>query len=281
MNYHVFICYSRKDEGFVLKLATKLKNRGVPVWLDQWDIPTGANWDRTIETALNESNSLLLILSPSSANSDEVQCEWREALDDKKVVVPILYQPCEIPYRLNTIQYIDFTSRSPDDEKSLELIIKALGMVECTSIKPLVQRGPVQDNISYWLDKGKALNDMNKYAEAIKAYDEAIKLDPNNAEAWNGKGKAIRLDPHYTDLSAVWTRSFWKGKGDGSYFVRDYSEAIKAYDEAIKLDPNNADFWNCKGNALKKLGLTTEANRAYAKAKDLRENTKNHATEQQ
>ena len=269
MGDHVFICYSRKDEGFVLKLATNLKNRGVPVWLDQWDISTGANWDRTIETALNESNRLLLILSPSSTNSDEVQCEWREALDDKKVVVPILYQPCEIPYRLNTIQYIDFTSRSPDDEKSLELILKALGMAESTSIKPLVQREPEQDDISYWLDKGKALNDMNKYAEAIKAYDEAIKLDPNNADAWNGKGKAIRLDPHYTDLSAVCARSFWKSKGDGSYFGRGYAEALKAYNEAIELDPNNADFWNSKGNALKKLGLTTEANEAYAKAKEL------------
>ncbi|MFZ2470332.1 MAG: TIR domain-containing protein [Methanothrix sp.] len=269
MNFHVFICYSRKDEGFVLKLATNLKNRGVPVWLDQWDIPTGANWDRTIETALNDSNRLLLILSPSSANSDEVQCEWREALDDKKVVVPILYQPCEIPYRLNTIQYIDFTSRSPDDEKSLKLILNALGMAGSTLIKPPVQSEPEQDNISYWLDKGNALNDMNKYAEAIKAYDEAIKLDPKNADAWNGKGKAIRLDPHYTDLSAVCARSFWKGKGDGSYFGRCYADALKAYNEAIKLDPNNADFWNSKGNALKKLGLTIEANEAYAKAKEL------------
>ena len=27
-----------------------------------------------------------------------------------------------------------------------------------------------------------------KYDEAIKAYDEAIKLDPNIADAWNNKG---------------------------------------------------------------------------------------------
>ena len=57
MGDHVFICYSRKDEDFVLKLATNLKNQGVPVWLDQWDIPSGANWNRTIEKALNECNS--------------------------------------------------------------------------------------------------------------------------------------------------------------------------------------------------------------------------------
>lgn len=139
MGDRVFICYSRKDEGFVLKLATNLKNQGVPIWLDQWDIPTGANWDRTIEKALDETNRLLLILSPSSANSDEVQCEWRVALDFKKVVVPILYQPCEIPYRLKTIQYIDFTSRSPDDEEAIGRILSALGKARPT-LKKIIEK---------------------------------------------------------------------------------------------------------------------------------------------
>lgn len=47
MGDHVFLCYARKDEDFVLKLATNLKGRGVPVWLDQWDIPPSADWDLT------------------------------------------------------------------------------------------------------------------------------------------------------------------------------------------------------------------------------------------
>lgn len=42
MSDHVFICYARKDEQFVLELATHLKQRGVPVWVDQWEIVPGA-----------------------------------------------------------------------------------------------------------------------------------------------------------------------------------------------------------------------------------------------
>ncbi|MCU0285637.1 MAG: leucine-rich repeat domain-containing protein [Acidobacteria bacterium] len=34
----VFISYSRKDEDFVLPLCKKLKELGVEIWLDQWDI---------------------------------------------------------------------------------------------------------------------------------------------------------------------------------------------------------------------------------------------------
>jgi hypothetical protein len=135
MGDHVFICYSRKDSDFAVKLATNLKNRGVAIWLDQWDIPLGANWNREIEKALKKSTRLLLVLSPSSVNSDEVQCEWLSALDEKRVVVPILYRQCDIPMRLKPIQYIDFTSRSPDDKTGLDQILNALKKTEINFIK--------------------------------------------------------------------------------------------------------------------------------------------------
>jgi hypothetical protein len=128
MDDRVFVCYSRKDKDFVLKLATNLKRKGVPIWLDQWDIPSGANWDRTIEEALKECGRLLLVLSPASVKSDRVQGEWLWAIDKgKKAVVPILYQECNIPIRLASIQYTDFTACSPDDERPLEQVLRALG----------------------------------------------------------------------------------------------------------------------------------------------------------
>ena len=54
---------------------------------------------------------------------------------------------------------------------------------------------------------------MSKYDEAIKAYDEAIRLDPKDAGTWGTKGAALA--------------------GQGKY-----EEAIKAFDEAIRLDPD-------------------------------------------
>ncbi|MDD4650970.1 MAG: TIR domain-containing protein [Methanothrix sp.] len=136
---HVFICYSRNDEDFVIKLATNLKHEGVPIWLDQWDIPFGANWSRTIENALKKCTCLLIILSPSSVESDEVQSEWLSALDKNKVVIPILYKKCEIPFRLKPIKYIDIMSRSPEDKESIERILNVLRILDIAILEPGAQ----------------------------------------------------------------------------------------------------------------------------------------------
>ncbi|HMJ60258.1 MAG TPA: TIR domain-containing protein, partial [Bryobacteraceae bacterium] len=59
MGDRVFFCYAREDQGFAVPLAQELKEQGVGVWLDQWDIPAAAwsadgqklataSWDNSI-----------------------------------------------------------------------------------------------------------------------------------------------------------------------------------------------------------------------------------------
>jgi formylglycine-generating enzyme required for sulfatase activity len=128
MGDHVFICYARKDEDFVLKLAANLKQRGAPIWLDQWDIPYGADWDLTIDDALHNCACFLIVLSPAARASREVRGELRTALDEDKPIVPVLYQTCRIPRQLRLIQHIDFTSSGPDDETLLGQVLRAVGV---------------------------------------------------------------------------------------------------------------------------------------------------------
>ena len=128
MSDHVFLCYARKDEDFVLKLAANLKERGAPVWLDQWDIPPSADWDLTIDDALYGCARFLIVLSPASRASREARGELRTALDEDKPIVPVLYQKCRIPRQLKLIQHVDYTSSGPDDETLLGQVLRALGV---------------------------------------------------------------------------------------------------------------------------------------------------------
>lgn len=102
-----FFSYSRDDSEFVMKLATDLKAAGGAVWLDQLDIRAGQHWDKTVEEALANCANILLVLSPSSVSSSNVMDEVSFALDEKKLIIPVLYRTCKIPLRLRRIQYID------------------------------------------------------------------------------------------------------------------------------------------------------------------------------
>lgn len=48
--------------------------------------------------------------------------------------------------------------------------------------------------------------------------------------------------------------------------IASYEDALKAYEEAIRLDSNYATAWYNKSNTLKALGREKEAQQCYEKA---------------
>jgi hypothetical protein len=112
---YTFVCYARKDLGFVLDLASRLRDRELRLWLDQWNIGAGEDWDQAIDAALKRCAGVLIVLSPDAVRSDEVRGELRSALNDHKHIVPVLYRPCDIPRQLQTTQYLDVTDGEMTD----------------------------------------------------------------------------------------------------------------------------------------------------------------------
>jgi TIR domain len=105
----VFLSYARADAEFALHLGADLRAAGVNLWVDQLDIPKGAIWDHEVERALQASSHVLVVLSPAAVNSHNVMDEVSFALEERKTVVPVLFQPCNRPFRLRRLQYVDFT----------------------------------------------------------------------------------------------------------------------------------------------------------------------------
>jgi len=127
MGNHVFVCYARLDQAFVLRLAGELRRKGVPVWVDQWDIAPGLDWDREIDRALYDCDRMMIVLSPVAVESREVRAELRTALDAGKIIVPVLHQECHIPRQLSLIQRVDFIGREPDSPDLVAQLAKVLG----------------------------------------------------------------------------------------------------------------------------------------------------------
>src|SRR5690349_581234 len=106
----VFLSYSRQDHQFVQRLHADLEAAGIPTWLDQGDISPGDNWDEVVQHALESCPQLLLIASPASLKSQNVLDEVSFARSQGHLVVPLIASPCELPFHLRRLQWIDFTS---------------------------------------------------------------------------------------------------------------------------------------------------------------------------
>jgi formylglycine-generating enzyme required for sulfatase activity len=107
MKLKLFISYSRDDKAWVFELWRALRDRAHhDAWLDQRVAPAQDWWD-TILTNLEESDCVIYILTPKSAESIYCRAELAHALALNKPVVPLILKPCDYPSNLKArrIQY--------------------------------------------------------------------------------------------------------------------------------------------------------------------------------
>lgn len=131
-----FFSYARADSDFVLRLAKDLRAVGVHLWLDQLDIIGGQRWDSAIEDALARCPRMILVLSPTAIASPTVMDEVSYALEERKLVVPVVLQSCDVPFRLRRVQRVDFTIGY---DAALPQLLRALGkegIVAGLSVRP-------------------------------------------------------------------------------------------------------------------------------------------------
>ena len=125
--------------------------------------------------------------------------------------------------------------------------------------------GPRPDS---YLKSGRENHYHGDFEAAIADYTEAIRLDPNYAEAYNNRGlalqsqgdldgaaadytKAIRLKPDYADA--------YKNRGLVRAATGDYNGAIADCTEAIRLDPANCRALYNRPVALESLKRPADA----------------------
>jgi tetratricopeptide (TPR) repeat protein len=90
------------------------------------------------------------------------------------------------------------------------------------------------DDQDAWFIRGIALSSLGKNEEAISSYNNALKFKPDKDEAWNNRGSALGN----------------LGRNE---------EAIASFDNALKFKPDLHKAWNNRGSALFNLRRFEEA----------------------
>jgi tetratricopeptide (TPR) repeat protein len=126
-----------------------------------------------------------------------------------------------------------------------------------------------------FLDCGMVLNDLELYEDAIRSFDEVIKYEPDNIDAWYFRGTALNDLERYEDAIASFDRAIqhkpedhhsWYLRGMVLIHLKRYEDAIVSFDEAIKYEPEHYYSWHFRGIALVNLGRYEDAVTSLDKA---------------
>jgi tetratricopeptide (TPR) repeat protein len=110
-----------------------------------------------------------------------------------------------------------------------------------------IEKNPL--DVDAHLQIGIILAKLGDRAEAMKYFDKAISLQPNNAAALNNRGNLLMIDDKY-------------------------EEAQRAYREATRVNPEDAYIWINLAKAYKAVNAIKEAKEAFLKAQNLDVNIK-------
>jgi len=97
----VFISHAHTDEPLVRKVAAVLEDAGLEVWDDTREIMPGDNWADKVARALQESDAMVILLTPDALRSRWIRRDIEYALGEqsyRKRVIPVLVgDPQEFP----------------------------------------------------------------------------------------------------------------------------------------------------------------------------------------
>jgi tetratricopeptide (TPR) repeat protein len=129
------------------------------------------------------------------------------------------------------------------------------------------------------LVKANALLNLGRYNESLKIFDEAIEAASQNfekAQIWFEKAHLFAEQGNYNETTEALEKVFELAPQDIDLWINGgillsavlgrNDDALKYYESAIKIDPENKLALINKANALVKLNRTDEATGAYQEA---------------
>jgi hypothetical protein len=171
MEQHVFLSYSRKDTDIMQRVRDDLRSSGLTVWTDEGIEPGTPLWKDSIESAIESTGCLVVILSPSAKKSIWVKRELEYAEVQEKRAFPLLARgniKDSIPFALIGMQFVDITN---DYNELNRLIVAVANFLQVSiSLSPASDRTNLEEEeeeqpgfLDLAVDGQEALREVNYY----------------------------------------------------------------------------------------------------------------------
>ena len=127
----VFISHADTDETFARKVVAGLEEAGFEAWDASREILPGDNWADITARALQESEAMVVLLSPDALRSSWVRREIDYALSEQRYsnrLIPVLPKELneeEIPWILRRLRMVQL-GEDVKEEEGIHQIAQAL-----------------------------------------------------------------------------------------------------------------------------------------------------------
>lgn len=147
---------------------------------------------------------------------------------------------------------------------------------------------PIFTDAETALAEGKKLLDANKNEQAVEALKQAVKLNPDLAEAYFNLGVAQALIEKVNEQipveDATPEKTVKKGKNGKDALIltesdKSFDNAAKAYEKIIKKNPKDDNAYFNLGRAYNKLNKDEESSKALRQAVKLKPDDAEYQTE--
>ena len=176
-------------------------------------------------------------------------------------------------------EYVQYALREIDDFGTSYILRDLEVYKECgdqqRTIEALEELAETRGQTKDWINLGDALQAAKRHEEAVKSYDRALALEPDDALTWHRRGIHLGELGRHAEALESYDRALalesddpwaWGNRGNALADLGRYAEALESYDRARALKPDEALPWHGRGVALADLGRHAEALESYDRA---------------
>jgi TIR domain-containing protein len=114
--FDVFVSHAAKDKPWASELASALREAGVNIWFDEFDLMPGEPWQEKIAEALRASRTIVMVLSAQTAESPWTFFELGAAVADHKRIIPVAREEIDLAHLPSPLRRLQILRESSPQE---------------------------------------------------------------------------------------------------------------------------------------------------------------------
>jgi tetratricopeptide (TPR) repeat protein len=285
----VFVSYAREDLETVNSIVLGLQKRKLNVWFDKKDLGPGKWMDRIINEIISSRYFIFCMSKAASRKIEEVTSflsyERQTAeiatviaenyLNHEFTITPAKLEELEEGGQADIFGEFHHYELYHDFENDLDKLAVDIGGISLSDPTAKDNRTEAERNIDGRLGEVALAFHARDFARGQRLLEDALNLDPDNINALNLKGVALRNLGHSEEALKIYKKVLalspknaraWNNMASAYNYLGRFPKALEASEAAIVFNPKFASPWVNKSGALYDLGRIEEALEACEKA---------------